>query len=173
MALLLKLYERLRLTVNSTKSTVASVFQRKFLGYSFWVAPGGKIQRRVADKAMRTFKQRVRELTRRSGGRSLANVVEQLRTYVLGWKAYFRMAQTPKVWRELDQWIRRRIRAVQLKQWKQGTTTYRELIARGASRETAQLVARDTRHWWRNSGKLLQGVLDLRWADRLGISRLS
>lgn len=172
MALLLKLYGRLRLTVNQTKSTVASVFQRKFLGYSFWVAPGGKIQRRVADKAMRTFKQRVRELTRRSGGISLAAVVEKLRIYVLGWKAYFRLAQTPRVWEDLDKWIRRRMRAVQLKHWKHGTTTYRELIARGASPQTAQLVARYTRHWWRNSGKLLQAVLDLRWADRLGIPRL-
>jgi RNA-directed DNA polymerase len=172
MALLLKLYGRLRLTVNTTKSTVASVFQRKFLGYSFWVAPGGRIHRRVADKAKRTFKQRVRELTRRSGGISLPAVVEKLRTYVLGWKAYFRLAQTPKVWRELDKWLRHRMRAIQLKQWKRGTTAYRELIARGASKETAQLVARNTRRWWHNSGKLLNKVLNLSWADRLGIPRL-
>ena len=172
MALLLKLYGCLKLTVNQAKSTVASVFQRKFLGYSFWVAPGGKIQRRVADKAMRTFKQRVRELTRRSGGCSLAKVVQQLRIYVMGWKAYFRLAQTPNVWRKLDEWMRHRIRAVQLKQWKRGKTTYRELIARGASPQTAQQVAGNTRRWWRNSGMLLGRILDLRWADRLGIPRL-
>jgi RNA-directed DNA polymerase len=172
MALLLKLYGRLRLTVNPTKSTVASVFQRKFLGYSFWVAPGGRIHRRVADKAKRTFKQRVRELTRRSGGISLPAVVEKLRTYVLGWKAYFRLAQTPNVWRDLDKWIRHRMRAIQLKQWKRGRTAYRELIARGASKETALLVARNTRRWWRNSGMALNKVLDLSWADRLGIPRL-
>ena len=75
---------RLRLTVNETKSTVASVFRRKFLGYSFWVAPGGKIKRRVADKAMATFKQRVRELTRRSGGHSLNEVVKRLRSLCAG-----------------------------------------------------------------------------------------
>jgi hypothetical protein len=173
MALLLKLYSRLRLTVNATKSTVSSVFQRKFLGYGFWVAPGGRSHRRVADKAKRTFKQRVRELTRRSGGVSLPAVVEKLRTYVLGWKAYFRLAQTPRVWRELDQWIRHRMRAIQLKQWKRGMTTYRELIGRGASKETAQQMASNTRRWWRNSGMLLNGVLDLRWADKLGIPRLS
>jgi RNA-directed DNA polymerase len=170
MALLLKLYGRLRLTVHPTKSTVASVFQRKFLGYSFWVAPGGT---GVADKAKRTFKQRVRELTRRSGGVSLSAVVEKLRTYALGWKAYFRLAQTPKVWRELDKWLRHRMRAIQLRQWKRGTTAYRELIARGTSKETAQLVARHTRRWWRNSGMLLNGVLDLTWADKLGVPRLS
>jgi RNA-directed DNA polymerase len=172
MALLLRLYGRLRLTVNQTKSTVASVFQRKFLGYSFWVASGGRIQRRVADKAKRTFKQRVRELTRRSGGYSLPAVVEKLRTYVLGWKAYFRLAQTPGVWRELDKWIRHRMRAIQLKHWKRGKTTYRELIARGASNETASQVAANTRRWWRSSGTLLHKVLDLKWADRLGIPRL-
>ncbi len=173
MALLLKLYGRLRLTVNPAKSTVASVLQRKFLGYSFWVASGGRIHRRVADKAKRTFKQRVRELTRRSGGYSVPAVVEKLRSYVLGWKAYFRLAQTPKVWRELDMWIRHRMRAIQLKQWKRGTTTYRELITRGASKETARQVAGNTRRWWRNSGMLLNSVLDLSWADKLGIPRLS
>jgi hypothetical protein len=76
MRLLRRLYDRLRLKVNEAKSTIASVFRRKFLGYSFWVAPGGKIKRRVATKAMAAFKQRVRELTRRSGGRSLNEVVK-------------------------------------------------------------------------------------------------
>jgi len=79
MRLLRRLYARLRLRVNEAKSTIASVFRRKFLGYSFWVAAGGKIKRRVADKAIAAFKQRVRELTRRSGGYSLDKVVKQLR----------------------------------------------------------------------------------------------
>jgi hypothetical protein len=148
------------------------VFRRKFLGYSFWVAAGGKIKRRVADKAMATFKQRVRELTRRSGGYSLDKVVKQLRVYVLGWKAYFRLADTPGVWNDLDQWIRHRVRAIQLKQWKRGTTTYRELRKRGASSDVAAQVAANTRRWWRNSGMLLHRVLNLRWADQLGIPRL-
>lgn len=172
MGLLRRLYARLRLTVNETKSTVASVFRRKFLGYSFWVAPGGKIKRRVADKAMATFKQRVRELTRRSCGYSLNEVVKQMRVYVLGWKAYFRMADTPGVWSDLDKWIRHRIRAIQLKQWTRGTTTYRELRKRGASSDVAAQVAANTRRWWRNSGMLLHTVLNLRWADQLGIPRL-
>lgn len=163
---------RLRLKVNQAKSAVASVFGRKFLGYSFWVAPGGKIKRRVANKPMATFKQRVRELTCRSGGRSLEQVVKQLRVYVLGWKACFRMADTPKVWSELDQWMRHRIRAIQLKQWKRGTTAYPELLKRGASPEVAARIAANTRRWWRNSGKLLHTVLDRKWADRIGLPRL-
>jgi RNA-directed DNA polymerase len=172
MALLLKLYGRLRLKVNQAKSAVASVFQRKFLGFSFWAAAGGKIKRRVADKAMRTFKHRVRKLTRRSGGRSIAQVVERLRSYVLGWKGYFRLADTPKVWRELDQWIRHRMRAIQIKQWRRGTTIYRELLARGARPEVTLLVAGNSSRLWRNSGTPLNGVLDLSWADQLGIPRL-
>ncbi len=173
MALLRRLYARLHLTVNETKSAVAGVFGRKFLGYSFWVAPGGVIKRRVAAKPMATFKQRIRQLTRRSGGRSLQDVVDRLRTYVLGWKGYFRLAQTPKAWRELDQWLRHRVRAIQLKQWKRGRTMYRELIALGAKSDVAQRVAANSRRWWRNSGMLLNAVLTLSWADQLGLPRLS
>ncbi len=172
MRLLRRLYGRLRLRVNEAKSTIASVFRRKFLGYSFWVAAGGKIKRRVADKAMATFKQRVRELTRRSCGHSLDKVVKQLRVYVLGWKAYFQLADTPGVWSDLDKWIRHRMRAIQLKQWTRGTTTYRELRKRGASSDVAAQVAANTRRWWCNSGRLLHTVLNLRWADELGIPRL-
>jgi RNA-directed DNA polymerase len=172
MALLLRLYGRLRLTVNRTKSAVASVFQRKFLGYSFWVAPGGRIKRRVANKPMAAFKQRVRELTRRSGGRSIEQVVERMRNYVLGWKAYYRLAQTPRVWQEMDQWMRHRMRAIQLKHWKRGVTAYRELRALGAGSDVAAQVAGNCRRWWRNSGMLLNSVLNLAWADRLGLPRL-
>lgn len=173
MALLRRLYGKLNLTVNETKSAVASVFGRKFLGYSFWVARAGEVKRRVADKPMATFKQRVRWLTSRSGGCSMKQVVEGLRPYLLGWKAYYGLAQTPRVWRELDEGLRHRLRAIQLKQWKRGTTTYRELRALGASVDVAAQVAANTRQWWRNSGGLLNRVLTLAWFDRLGLPRLS
>jgi RNA-directed DNA polymerase len=114
----------------------------------------------------------VKQLTRRSGGRSLEQVVERLRSYVLGWKTYFRLADTPKVWRELDQWIRHRMRAIQLKQWRRGRTAYRELMARGANPDVARMVAGNYRRLWWNSGKALNVVLDLSWADQLGIPRL-
>ncbi len=90
------------------------------------------IKRRVADKVLQAFKQRVRQLPRRSGGRSMQAVAERLRSYVLGWKAYFRLAQTPGVFKDLDKWLRHRLRAVQLKQWKRGRTIYRELTVLGA-----------------------------------------
>jgi RNA-directed DNA polymerase len=173
MALLRRLYGKLRLTVNETKSAVASVFGRKYLGYSFWVAPGGAVKRKVAATPMAAFKQRIRQLTRRPGGRSLRDVVDRLRLYVLGWKAYFRLAQTPRVWKELDQWMRHRLRAVQLKQWKRGKTIYRELLALGAKPEVARRIAANSRRWWRNSGMLLSAVLNLKWADQLGVPCLS
>ena len=173
MALLRRLYGKLRLTVNETKSAVARVFGRKFLGYSLWVAKGGEIKRRVADNPMATFKQRVRQLTRRSGGRSMAEVAERLRPYLLGWKAYFRLAQTPRVWRELDEWLRHRLRAIQLKHWKRGTTMYRELKALGASDADAHRIAANSRCWWCNSAKRLNRAMPIAYFDRLGVPRLS
>ena len=174
MALLRRLYARLRLRINEAKSRVSSVFAgRKFLGYSFWVAPKGGIKRTVAKKALETFKQRVRQLSRRSCGRSLQQVVERLSSYLEGWKGYYRLAQTSRVWQMLDEWLRHRLRAIQLKQWKQGKTMFRELRALGASRTVAQRVAANSRRWWCNSGKLLNRVLNLAWFDRLGLARLS
>ncbi len=173
MALLRRLYGRLRLSINEAKSAVASVFGRKFLGYAFWVAPGGASKRKVAAKPMATFKQRIRQLTRRSGGCSVQDVADRLRLYVLGWKAYFRLAQTPKVWNELDQWMRHRLRAVQLKQWKRGKTMHRELMALGARPDVARRVVANSRRWWRNSGMLLNTVLTLQWADQLAMPRLA
>ncbi|MBK1837415.1 hypothetical protein JHL17_08305 [Azospirillum sp. YIM B02556] len=93
--------------------------------------------------------------------------------FLLGWKAYFRLAQTPGVWRRLDEWMRHRLRAIQLKQWKRGKTIFRELTARGAKPAVAQQVAANSRRWWRNSGKLLNAVLTIKWADQLGMPRLA
>lgn len=168
-----KQYAKLHLQVNETKSAVASVFGRKFLGYSVWAGPKGEIKRKVAAKALATYKQRIRQLTRRSTGRSVAEIVESLRTYVLGWKGYFRLAQTPKVWRRLDEWLRHRLRAIQLKHWKRGTTTYRELRTLGATEVVALRVAGNTGSWWRNSDRLLKTVLTIAYFDRLGVPRLS
>lgn len=173
MVLLRRLYGMLKLKVNEAKSKVASAFNGKFLGYALWVASGGQVKRKMASKVLGTFKQRVRWLSRRSGGRSMRSVVDGLRPYLLGWKAYFGLSQTPKVWRGLDEWVRHRLRAIQLKQWKRGTTMFGELRAMGASASVAQRVAANSRRWWRNSGKLLNCVLNLAWFDRLGLPRLA
>ena len=173
MRLLRKCYDRLKLKVNESKSAVASAIGRKFLGYSFWVGPKRQIKLRVADKAKAKFKQRIRQLTRRSHSQSMPDIIERLRSYLLGWKSYFKQSQTPGVWRQLDEWLRHRLRAIQLKQWKRGKTMYRELIALGASELVAQRIAANSRRWWRNSAKLLNSVLTISYFDRLGLPRLS
>jgi RNA-directed DNA polymerase len=150
-----------------------SAFGRKFLGYKLWAAPRGEVKRGVAAKPMATFKQRIRQLTRRSGGRSMAEVVQRLRPYLLGWKAYFGLSQTPRVWQTLDEWLRHRLRAIQLWQWRRGSTMLRELRALGASEDVAKQVAGNAGRWWRNSNGVLKKVLTIAYFDRLGVPRLT
>ena len=173
MALLRKLYTGLKLQINEAKSAVASAFGRKFLGYALWVAKGKEVKCKVAVKPLENFKARIRQLTRRSGGRSMEQVVQKLRPYVLGWKAYFGLAQTPKVWRELDEWLRHRLRSIQLKQWKRPKTMYRELKALGATEAVARQVAGNCHCWWRNSDRLLKTVMTIAYFDRLRVPRLT
>lgn len=168
-----KLYDRLHLKVNDAKTAVAPASNRKFLGYAFWYGPGGQVKCKVAAKALEAFKQRIRDITRRSGGRSLPEIAERLRTYLPGWKAYFQLAQTPNVFRGLDEWLRHRLRAVQLKHWRRGTTMYRELKAMGASEADARKVAANSRCWWRNSRQALNRAMPIAYFDRLGVPRLS
>src|SRR5712671_3068180 len=102
------LANRLRLKVNKAKSAVAKPSVRKFLGFSF---TGRKEpRRRIAPQAIARFKARVRELTRRTRGRSLAQIVKELSVYLIGWRGYFGFCQTPSVLRKLDEWLRRRLR---------------------------------------------------------------
>ena len=168
-----KLYERLHLQVNEAKTAVASVYGRKFLGYCLWAAPRGEVKRAVAGQAIDTFKRRIRRITRRTCGRNLREVAAELRCFVPGWKAYFQLAQTPRVFRELDEWLRHRLRAVQLKHWRRGTTMYRELRALGASSDQAARVAGNARRWWHNSRMELNLIMPIAYFDRLGVPRLS
>jgi RNA-directed DNA polymerase len=115
MAYLRQQYAGLQLQINEAKSAVGSALGRKFLGYALWVGKGREVKCKVAAKPLQDFKARIRQLTRRTGGRSMGQVVQRLRPYLLGWKAYFGLAQTPGVWRELDEWLRHRLRAIQLK----------------------------------------------------------
>ncbi len=173
MGLLRQLYERLRLRVNESKSAVDRAWNRKLLGYSFWVARGRVVKRRVARKALAAMKERVRIITRRTRGRSMGQVVQELRSYLVGWKAYFRLADTPGIFSDLDEWIRHRLRAIHLKHWKRGTTIYRELRARGLSQHGAAKVASNGRRWWRNSALLINAAFPIRYFDELGVPRLA
>ena len=174
MEALVGLYAKLRLQVNAEKSAVAPVFTRQFLGFSFWVAPGRIVKRRVAPEALNAMKERIRELTSRSGGRSLAQVVAELRSYLIGWRSYFRLADTPGVFAALDQWLHRRLRAIHLKHWKHGPTVYRELRRRGVSTHVAAMAARFVGNWWRVAGhSALHLALPTSYFDLLGVPRLA
>jgi group II intron reverse transcriptase/maturase len=173
MASLRKLFGKLKLRVNETKSKVTRATASKFLGFSFWVAAGGTIRRRVSREAIARMKERVRELTRRSAGRSLAQTGKTLGMYLVGWKAYFRLAETPGTFADIDGWVRHRLRAVQLKHWKRGRVVYRELVARGMSSDAASRVAVNTRRWWHNSAMGLHIALPNRLFDKLGVPRLA
>lgn len=152
---------------------MARVNTREFLGIAFWRAPGGVIRRRVADKAWETLKERVREITGRSRGRSMAQVVGERREYLLGWPASFRMAETPAVSRRLDEGIRPRLRQIYLKQWPRSPTIYRELRARGASNARARSVAYGAQRWWHHASLRIHHVLTNAHFDQLGVPRLA
>ena len=174
MAALVDRYARLKLHVNVEKSAVARVWDRDFLGFRFWVAPGRVIKRRVAPHALQKMKERVRAITARSGGRSIAHVVAVLRSYLIGWRSYFRLADTPHVFAELEQWLYRRLRAIHLKHWKHGATVHRELRRRGVSRHVAAMAARFARNWWRVAGHAaLHLALPTSYFDQLGVPRLA
>jgi group II intron reverse transcriptase/maturase len=167
-----KKYSQLRLRINESKSAVARVITRQFLGVAFWRGRQKRLHTRVADKSLKAFKDRVREITGRSRGRSLHRVVEELASYLRGWHAYFRIAGTPRVFRLLDQWIRHRLRQVCLKQWNRGRTIYSRLRALGASTEVARSVAYGSKRWWHHSCYTIHRVLKNSYFDQLGLPRL-
>ena len=143
------LAKRLKLKVNKAKSAVAKPRVRKFLGFSF---TGGKQpRRRIAPQATDRFKAKVRELTRRTGGQSLSQVAKELSVYLIGWRGYFGFCETPAELRDLDQWTRRRLRAIAWKQWKRGRTRFAKLRRRGVGRELAAKTAGSPSGPWRLS----------------------
>src|SRR5436189_2290420 len=130
---------QLQLKVNQTKSAVARPGHRKFLGFSF--TGEREPRRRIAPKAIARFKERIREQTRRTRGISLTQMVTQIVTYLRGWLGYFGDCQTPSVLRSLESWLRRRLRSVVWKHWKQGRTRFRELRKRTVSKDLAAQTA--------------------------------
>lgn len=168
------LYAKLRLRVNEDKSAVARVWHRKFLGYSFWVAKGRVVKLRVAAKALSEFKDRVRQITNRTGGKSLGQVCEELGGYLRGWRQYFGLADTPRIFQALDQWMHRRLRMLQLKQWKHATAVRRELQRRGVYGAALRIAVRYARSWWHIAAHTsLQVALPGAYFEQLGVPRLA
>jgi RNA-directed DNA polymerase len=143
------LARRLKLRVNKAKSAVAKPRARKLLGFSF--TGGREPRRRIAPQATDRLKAKVRELTRRTGGKSLSQVAKELSRYLIGWRAYFGFCETPSVLRDLDQGIRRRLRAIAWKQWKRGRTRYKRLRRLGVGRDLAARLAGSSQGPWRLS----------------------
>jgi RNA-directed DNA polymerase len=143
------LARHLELTVNAAKSAVDPPSRRKFLGFSF--TAGKEPRRRIAPQALARFKSRVRELTRRTRGASLTQIVETLSRYLTGWRGYFGLCETPSVLRRLDQWLRRRLRAIAWKQWKRGRTRFAELRRHGVGKDLAAQTAGSPHGPWRLS----------------------
>ena len=163
---------RLKLKVNETKSAVARPQDRKFLGFSFTY--GAQPKRRIAPKARQRFKQRVRELTRRTRGVSLPVMVNQLAVYLRGWRGYFGFCQTPSVLQELDSWVRRRLRCVQWKQWKRGKRRFAELRRLGVGKDLAAQTAGSPHGPWRISrSPALSYAMPDAFLRALGLSPLS
>jgi RNA-directed DNA polymerase len=143
------LTKRLKLKVNKAKSAVARPSKRKFLGFSFM--SGRQPRRRIAPQSLARFRSRMRELTRRTRGKSLAQIVKELSVYLIGWRGYFGFCETSSVLRELDQWTRRRLRAIAWKHWKRGPTRFAELRRRGVGRDLAAQTAGSPHGPWRLS----------------------
>ena len=163
------LERRLKLTVNAAKSAVDRPWRRTFLGFTF--TGRRPHQRQVSAKALQALKQEVRQRTGRTRGVPLRRLVHDLRQYLDGWYAYFRVAEAQSPFKELDSWVRRRLRCYVWKQW--GRRRYRELRKRGVSQDLAWNTCKSAHGPWRFSrSPALAMALPGRYFDRLGLSRL-
>src|SRR5712672_3309416 len=164
------LTKKLRLKVNEAKSAVARPEERKFLGFS--ISNDGS-ERRIAPKALDTFKMQIREMTRRTRGISLQQLIEQLTPYIIGWRGYFGFCQTPRVLTNLEAWLRRRLRWYLWRQWRNGHNRFNELRRRGVPKFNAAVAAGSPTGLWRMSGHpAVQQALRNHYFDSLGLPRL-
>lgn len=164
--------QRLKLRVNEAKSAVDAPQKRTFLGFTF---TGGRWpnRRKIAPESLRRFKARVRQLTRRNWSISMEERVRRLESYLTGWRGYFGFCETPSVLRDLDSWLRHRLRCVHWKQWKVYRRRKAELIRRGVDVDLAHTTAWSAKGPWRVShtpGVLI--ALPNGYFDALGLPRL-
>ena len=160
---------RLKLKVNETKSAVAHVTKRKFLGYSF----RRDSELKVANQSLVKFKKRIRELTSRNRGRKLEHVIKELNQYLNGWISYFRLSANINVFNGLDSWIRRRLRCYRLKQRKRTYSVYKFLVELGVSVQNAWKLAKSSKGWWRLSlNPNIHTAMSNVWFDKCGLVSL-
>jgi len=163
---------KLKLKVNQAKSAVAQPWERKFLGFSF--TNSEQPLRRIAPKAVLRFKERVRELTRRTRGVSMERRAKELSVYLRGWRSYFGFCQTPGMLRDLDGWLRRRLRSAIWKQWKGYSVRCTELRKRGVNAKLAAMTTGSAHGPWRVAqSPALTFAFPNAYFDSLGIPRLA
>jgi RNA-directed DNA polymerase len=164
---------RLKLKVNESKSAVDAPHRRQFLGFTF---TAGKLanRRKIAPQSLKRFKLRIRQLTRRNWSISMEERIWRLKVYLTGWRGYFGFCETASVLRDLDSWIRHRLRSVYWKQWKVYRRRKAELIRLGVDPDLAHSTAWSAKGPWRVShtpGVLI--ALTNRYFDVLGLVRLN
>ena len=163
---------RLQLKVNESKSAVARSGERKFLGFT--ISNDVEPTRQIAVKALQKFKERIREQTCRTLGVSLPQLIAPLARYLVGWRGYFGFCQTPIVLRNLDAWIRRRLRMYIWRQWKNGRTRYAQLRRLGVSHFHAAVAAGVGSAYWRMARHVaVQQALSNAFFDSIGLPRLA
>lgn len=163
--------KRLKLKVNESKSAVARPAERKFLGFSF--TRERLSRRRIAPQAIERFKERVRKLTRRTRGISIDRMTKELGAYLKGWHNYFGHCQTPSVLKSLEEWTRRRLRAVIWKQWKRSKVRFAELRKRGVGHDLAAQTVGSAHGPWRLAcSPALNIALSNSYFAALGLPRL-
>jgi RNA-directed DNA polymerase len=161
---------KLRLRVNREKSAVAHVEERKFLGYR--LLRGGELG--VAPKSEERVKDRIRQITRRNRGIAIEEMAGELNSYLTGWVAYFRYAKCKSLLRDLDGWIRRKLRCVRLKQLKRTKTIGEFLQRRGVPHRHAWMTASSGKGWWRLSAcGAVNTAMDQTWIECVGLKNFS
>lgn len=141
----------LRLTVNPRKSAVDRPWKRKFLGFSLSLERASRV--RVAPESVDRFKDKLRAKFREGRGRNLKHfLTEDLQPLLRGWASYFSVAETRRVFEDLDNWVRRKLRCMEWRKWKRGRTRYRKLLALGFAKGRARACAFNGRGPWWNAG---------------------
>jgi RNA-directed DNA polymerase len=165
------LEKKLKLKVNLKKSKVDRAQRVKFLGFSFFKRNGETLIR-VANRSLERFRDKLRRLTKRTRSGKLEDIIRGLNHYTVGWIGYFRQANTPSVFEDLDGWIRRRLRQMVWKRWKRGRTRYKELRKLGVPHERAGLGAVGKSPWHMAQSPVINEALSNAYWRKAGLQSL-
>jgi len=162
---------KLKLKVNREKSAVDRPWKRKFLGFSFTFNKEPKV--RISKESIKRLKFKIRELTSRSKPIPMEIRIEKLNQYLTGWCGYFAIADTPSKFKEFDEWIRRRLRMIEWKQWKTPKTRVRKLKGLGVTPNKAYEWGNSRKKYWRiASSPILHKTLDNSYWSNRGLKSL-